>query len=104
MSVCGADDAGEVIMTRSKTRAGTVQFGRGCNCGRADRDVRCAVPTEFTRIPFPVKALKILLRELQSGGEAASRRMNASELGSDDGVSFIANPLYHRTLTNDRIG
>ncbi|KAI0726869.1 ARM repeat-containing protein [Fomitopsis betulina] len=53
-----------VIMTRSKTRA---------------------VPTEFTRIPFPVKALKILLRELQSGGEAASRRMNASELGSDDG-------------------
>ncbi|KZT73366.1 ARM repeat-containing protein [Daedalea quercina L-15889] len=53
-----------VIMTRSKTKA---------------------VPTEFTRIPFPAKALKILLRELQSGGEAASRRTNASEVDSDDG-------------------
>lgn len=53
-----------VIMTRSRTKA---------------------VPTEFTRIPFPVKALKTLLRELQSGGEAASRRMNASEVDSDDG-------------------
>ncbi|TFY55031.1 hypothetical protein EVJ58_g8505 [Rhodofomes roseus] len=53
-----------VIMTRSKTKV---------------------VPTEFTRVPFPVKALKLLLRELQSGGEAASRRMNASDVDSDDG-------------------
>ncbi|KAI0829067.1 ARM repeat-containing protein [Trametes gibbosa] len=56
-----------VIMTRSKTRQ---------------------TPTEFTSVPFPVKALKILVHELQSGGEAASMGFNAAdvaELDSDDG-------------------
>ncbi|KAG5644159.1 hypothetical protein DXG03_009054 [Asterophora parasitica] len=40
-----------VIMTRSKTRT---------------------TPTEFTSITFPVKALKLLLRDVQSGGESAT--------------------------------
>ena len=47
------------------------------------------VPTEFTSVPFPVKALKLLLRDLQSGGEAASMGFSAkdvSEVASDDGV------------------
>ena len=61
----------------------------GGSCVWTKRCIICVVPTEFTRIPFPVKALKILLRELQSGGEAASRRMNASEAGSDDGVGIL---------------
>ncbi|KAI0673956.1 ARM repeat-containing protein [Trametes maxima] len=46
------------------------------------------VPTEFTSVPFPVKALKLLLHELQSGGEAASMGFSATdvaELDSDDG-------------------
>jgi importin-9 len=30
------------------------------------------VPTEFTSVPFPVKALKLVLSELQSDGEPAS--------------------------------
>ncbi|KAH9923163.1 armadillo-type protein [Epithele typhae] len=38
-----------VIMTRSRTKQ---------------------IPTEFTSVPFPVKAIKLLLRELQTGGEA----------------------------------
>ena len=64
------------------------------------------MPTEFTRIPFPVKALKIILRELQSGGEAASRRMNASEADSDDGVSttpvfFLDSYLRSHTQDDD---
>ena len=40
-------------------------------------------------MPFPVKALKLLLRDLQSGGEAASMGFNAtdvSDAASDDGV------------------
>lgn len=48
-------------------------------------------PHEFTRIPFPVKAIKILVHEIQSGGEAASMSAFAGtgsvpELESDDGV------------------
>jgi hypothetical protein len=48
-------------------------------------------PHEFTRVPFPVKAIKILVHEIQSGGEAASMSAFAGtgsvpELESDDGV------------------
>lgn len=51
-------------------------------------------PHEFTRIPFPVKAIKILVHEIQSGGEAASMSAFAGtgsvpELESDDGVRFL---------------
>ncbi|KAI0325407.1 ARM repeat-containing protein [Cubamyces sp. BRFM 1775] len=56
-----------VIMTRSKTKQ---------------------TPTEFTSVPFPVKAVKLLLHELQSGGEAASMGFDAADvadLDSDDG-------------------
>ncbi|KAF9011181.1 armadillo-type protein [Cyathus striatus] len=41
----------DVIMTRSRTKK---------------------TPHEFTSIPFPVKALKIILQDLQSGGESAA--------------------------------
>ncbi len=40
-------------------------------------------------MPFPVKALKLLLHDLQTGGEAASMGFSAkdvSEVASDDGV------------------
>ncbi|OBZ68625.1 Importin-9 [Grifola frondosa] len=56
-----------VIMTRSKTKK---------------------MPTEFTSIPFPVKALKLLLHDLQSGGEAASMgfsSLDVADVDSDDG-------------------
>ncbi|KAI0045675.1 ARM repeat-containing protein [Auriscalpium vulgare] len=58
-----------VIMTRSKTKA---------------------APVEFTSVPFPVKALKLLLHDLQSNGEAATMSANgglAADLESDDGNS-----------------
>jgi hypothetical protein len=46
-------------------------------------------PPQFTRVPFPVKALKLLLHELQSNGEAASIAAPIAPLdaGSDDGDS-----------------
>lgn len=53
------------------------------------------VPTEFTSIPFPIKALKLVLAELQSDGEPASLSFggvglkdiqdDVDEAGSDDG-------------------
>ncbi|EEB87507.1 hypothetical protein MPER_15122, partial [Moniliophthora perniciosa FA553] len=45
-------------------------------------------PTEFTSIPFPVKAIKILLHEVQSGGESATMggaREDVVDFDSDDG-------------------
>ena len=56
-----------------------------------------AVPTEFTSVPFPVKALKLLLHDLQSGGEAASMGFSAkdvSEVASDDGVRPRSLPTF----------
>ena len=49
-----------------------------------------AAPHEFTSIPFPVKALKILLHDVQSGGESATINTQAGvydDIESDDGVS-----------------
>jgi len=62
-------DGKNVIMTRSRTKK---------------------TPHEFTQIPFPIKAMKILVHEIQSGGEAASMSAFAGtgsvpELESDDG-------------------
>ncbi|KAI6154075.1 ARM repeat-containing protein [Pisolithus tinctorius] len=53
-----------VIMTRSKTKT---------------------IPHEFTSIPFPVKALKLLVRELRSDGEPATIPGEGLEVDSDDG-------------------
>ena len=48
-----------------------------------------AEPPQFTRVPFPVKALKLLLHELQANGEVASIAVPTAPLdaGSDDGDS-----------------
>ena len=48
-----------------------------------------AEPPQFTRVPFPVKALKLLLHELQANGEAASMAAPTAPLDaeSDDGGS-----------------
>ena len=48
-----------------------------------------AEPPQFTRVPFPVKALKLLLHELQTNGEAASIAAPTAPLDakSDDGDS-----------------
>ncbi|KAL1749221.1 armadillo-type protein [Schizophyllum fasciatum] len=54
-----------VIMTRSRTKK---------------------IPTEFTTVPFPVKALKIIVRDLLTGGESAAMgTIDDSSVNSDDG-------------------
>lgn len=58
----------------------------------------CTVPTEFTSIPFPIKALKLVLTELQSDGEPASLSYGGvgledvqadNDAESDDGVRSL---------------
>jgi hypothetical protein len=51
--------------------------------------LRDTEPPQFTRVPFPVKALKLLLHELQTNGEAASMAVPTAPLDtkSDDGDS-----------------
>jgi hypothetical protein len=47
-------------------------------------------PPQFTRVAFPVKAIKLLLHELEPTGEAASLAAPRAPLDAqfDDGVSF----------------
>lgn len=54
---------------------------------------RHTVPTEFTSVPFPVKALKLLLHDLQFNGEAAPFTLDKvlnhmADLQDDDDVSL----------------
>lgn len=44
------------------------------------------VPHEFTQISFPLKALKLLLREVKLGGESATLANQVPALDSDDEV------------------
>ena len=57
----------------------------------------CAVPPQFTRVQFPVKALKLLLHELQPSGEAPAPSAPL-DTQSDDGVSTEQpTPFFFRT-------
>lgn len=60
-----------------------------CYVQRTDRN-HSAAPHEFTSIPFPVKALKILVHDLRSGGESAAIGGQGEEfdIDSDDDVSL----------------
>ena len=64
-------------------------------------------PHEFTSVPFHVRALKLLVRELQLGGESATitaRGGAAEDLESDDGVSSFScasDSLTHLSDTQD---
>ncbi|TRM70438.1 armadillo-type protein [Schizophyllum amplum] len=54
-----------VIMTRSRTKK---------------------IPHEFTAVPFPVKALKIIVRDLLTGGESAAMgAIDEADVNSEDG-------------------
>jgi hypothetical protein len=73
-------------MTRSKTRVGEWVIRRLEGVVL----ISCGVePPQFTRVTFPVKALKLLLHELQSNGDAATlgARTAPVDAESDDSVS-----------------
>lgn len=56
--------------------------------------LRVSAPHEFTQVPFAVKALKIIVHDLQSGGESATITAAGGYKGvdveSDDGVCDIS--------------
>jgi hypothetical protein len=54
-----------------------------------------AAPHEFTSVPFPVKALKLLVHDLRSGGDSATIPKAEYDVDSDDGVRTAAHPLIH---------
>lgn len=56
-----------------------------------------AAPHEFTSLPFPVKALKIVIRDLQSGGDSAtiSAQGHTFDVDSDDGVYIFINEDFY---------
>lgn len=62
-----------VIMTRSRAKKGTVHIISIPSSQLAACLVLIilllAVPVEYTSVPFPVKALKIILHELQQSGK-----------------------------------
>ena len=84
------------------SRSRELSFHPRCGLARSPHlSLLFAVPTEFTSVPFPVKALKLLLHDLQSGGEAASMGFSAkdvSEVASDDGVRPRSLPALTLTL------
>ena len=67
----------------------------------SDSSLRIA-PHEFTSISFPVKALKIILHDLQSGGESATvtARGDVYDVESDDGVSFFSPGINYYLMSN----
>lgn len=81
-------------MTRSRTKTGEFtpvhlhhsSFRRI----RDDIDLLCpfslTAPHEFTSVPFPLKALKLLLHDVQSGGDSATIPP-PDDVDSDDGVT-----------------
>jgi hypothetical protein len=74
-------------MTRSKTKKS--EFSLLSECTYLSSYLAVAAPHEFTSIPFPVKALKIIIHDLQSGGDSAiiTAQGNTFDVDSDDGVS-----------------
>lgn len=58
-------------------------------------------PHEFTAISFPTKALKIILHDVQSGGEAATLTAQGGnyDVDSDDGVGFLNHDRDHHDLS-----
>lgn len=64
------------------------------------------VPHEFSSIPFPTKALKILIHELQSSGEsgALSGQTDAIDAESDDGVCTHCVHHGSKLIARDSLG
>jgi hypothetical protein len=56
-------------------------------CAGADA---CAAPIEWTSVPFPVKALKIVLADLQGQGTAGAVAARAEDADLDSGSEVRA--------------
>lgn len=52
-------------------------------------------PNQYTQIPFPVKALKLILKDVQSEPTSAKKPTSGLDIEDDDGVriSFACKPV-----------
>jgi len=79
----------EAIMTRSKTK--NSERAHSGSFTRTDASNFLA-PHEFTSVSFPVKALKIIVHDIQSGGDAATisaAQPKTYAVESDDEVRLL---------------
>lgn len=61
-------------------------------------EIQFVVPPEFTRVPFPVKALKIILRDLQAFSLPNKEELKPENAESDDGVCDALSPTNMRLM------
>jgi hypothetical protein len=56
-------------------------------------------PHEFTAVPFPVKAIKLLLKDLQTSGEAATMaaHSNIPDFEPDSGSEGVSPNSFARS-------
>jgi hypothetical protein len=79
----------EAIMTRSKTKNSERAHSAFLKVIHGTDPYNFLAPHEFTSISFPVKALKIIVHDIQSGGDAATisaAQPKAYAVESDDEV------------------
>lgn len=80
-------------MTRSKTRNGAPKLA---SLGVANFSL---APHRYSENSFPLKALKLLLREVQAAEPSSSKKSGADlDLDEDDGVRVFS-PLHHHADT-----
>ncbi len=95
----------KVIMTRSRTRTSARIPPSSIRTSASEHladSSPSAAPTEFTSIAFPVKALKILIHDLQSSGESATFAASGGNLpdaDDDEGVCVTVCRVPESDLT-----
>ncbi len=57
------------------------------------------VPHEFTSVSFPVKALKLILRDVKLGGESATLATQVPAVESDEEVRLHSSPTICALLS-----
>jgi len=62
----------KAIMTRSKTKNSELSHSTFLSSFTRTNVSKFLAPHEFTSVSFPVKALKIIVHDIQSGGDAAT--------------------------------
>lgn len=76
-------------MTRSRTRQSESTAYR---TRMSPLLIKAPAPNHYTQIPFPLKALKLILKDVQSEPTSAKKTTSGLDIEDDDGVrvSFLA--------------
>ena len=86
----------KTIMTRSKTKNSGSPSVVAERCSRTD-------PNQYTQIAFPVKALKLILHDVQNIGQGKGSKAPADVEEDDEVCEDISHSAVH-SLTGWRLG